>query len=145
MNATDPEDVLWKVQFTDEGTTSSASLHRLNVYFIAEDPFVYASRVASAHELRRTVEKQIVRNIYADFMPMEDMKHLDSEQVSRITINASSSRVLKGAGIPTQSIIQEINMDYTRTMNCIVLEHKVNGGKVGEAGGAGKSMLFAKR
>jgi dynein heavy chain len=138
MSSEDPEDVLWRVDFTDgakEGP-ASASLHRLHVYFIAEDPFVFADRVASAHALRHTIEKNIVKNIYADFMPMEDMRHLDTEQLSRITLNASNTRALKGKGVSAQSIVQEINMDYTRTMNWIVLEHKA-GGKAGEAGGAG--------
>ncbi|GMI07902.1 hypothetical protein TrRE_jg5473 [Triparma retinervis] len=137
MDSEDPEAVLWTVIFNDIAPVdeaketkesverkTSASLHRLNVYFLAEDPFVFADRVAAAHSARKLAERQIMKNIYMDFMPLEDMKHLDNEQMNRIKSSAFKSRQLKKSDINPTQIIAEINMDFTRTMNGIVLMHK---------------------
>jgi dynein heavy chain len=56
-------------------------------------------------------------------MPTQDLPELDSEQISRITQMATAARYLKKRGnIDTQAIFQDVNMDFARTMNLIIME-----------------------
>jgi dynein heavy chain len=95
-------------------------LHRIFVHFEAEDPFVYATRVAEAVEQRREVESFLRFNFFIDSMPTEDIPPLMQEQVNRMLGYALNSKKLKDKLMDTSQLIHEINIEYARTMNKIV-------------------------
>ena len=63
--------------------------------FNAEDPRIFAQRVAQAHQERIYADSQIRYNFFIDNMPNQELPELDSEQVSRILHMATASRYLK--------------------------------------------------
>lgn len=56
-------------------------------------------------------------------MPNQELPELDSEQVSRILHMATASRYLKSRqNVDTTGILIEVNLDFGRTMNQIIME-----------------------
>ena len=100
----------------------STWMHRIFVHFEAESPFVYADRMAEAIQQRREVEASLRFNFFIDSMPTEDIPPLMQEQVNRMLGYALNSKKLKDKLMDTSQLINEINIEYARTMNKIVLE-----------------------
>lgn len=63
--------------------------------FLAEDPTVFARRVAHAHMSRAKTEALLRYHLYIDCMPTEEMAELDSDSLHRIVSTARSSPRLK--------------------------------------------------
>ena len=61
-------------------------------------------------------------NLYIDCMPTEDLCQLDSEQVNRIMSSAMSASQLHQNTVDTSQLLNEVNMDYVRTMNSIIFK-----------------------
>jgi len=119
--------VLWKVSFPESEAGAGpqeASLHRLYICFVAEDPVSFADRLADAHSRRQKANNEIIKQIYADCMPREEIKQLEAEQISRISAQAMKTRPFKNAVVDTKPILSEINMIFMRTMNSIIFNHK---------------------
>lgn len=56
-------------------------------------------------------------------MPCLELPELDSEQQSRILQMATASRYLKQrSNVETNNIVGEVNLDFGRTMNWIIME-----------------------
>jgi len=56
-------------------------------------------------------------------MPTEELSELDPEQISRIIHMATASRYLKSRqNVDTTGIMYEVNQDFARTMNKIIME-----------------------
>lgn len=56
-------------------------------------------------------------------MPTEELSELDPEQISRIIHMATASRYLKSrANVDTTGIMYEVNQDFARTMNKIIMD-----------------------
>jgi len=56
-------------------------------------------------------------------MPQQGLPELDTEQVNRIVHMALSSKYLKErAPVETTSILYEVQVDFGRTMNQIIME-----------------------
>ena len=53
--------------------------------FAAEDPEVFASRVAEAFNIRKMTESLFRYNLYIDCMPMEGVGELDQASLKRMT------------------------------------------------------------
>ena len=51
----------------------------MHILFEAEDPRIFAKRVAHAHQQRSYAESIIRYNFYIDNMPTEDINALDNE------------------------------------------------------------------
>jgi len=58
-------------------------------------------------------------NYYIDNMPMQDLNELDSEQKKRLE---STCRTKKLDSEDITGLLQEVNNDYTRTMNKIIFD-----------------------
>ena len=58
---------------------------RVRLMFAAEDPQVFAQRVAHAFYARRNVEALIRYNLYIDCMPMDGVGELDQVSLKRMT------------------------------------------------------------
>ena len=106
----------------DDGTTEKAELTRINLLFSAEDPRIFAQRVAKAHKDRIYADSQIRYNFFIDNMPKTDLPELDTEQTGRIKEKAKAAKCLKDAQVDINSITQEVNKDYQRTMNKIIFD-----------------------
>jgi len=104
-------------------TSEYVELTRINLLFNSEDPRIFAQRVAQAHQERIFADSQIRYNFFIDNMPAEELSELDPEQISRIIHMATASRYLKSRqNVDTTGIMYEVNQDFARTMNKIIME-----------------------
>ena len=97
-------------------------LPRMYVCFQAEDPFQFVKRFVETHVERSKSELQLCYDFYVDNMPTEDIPLLTNEQVNRILVYALNSKKLKDKLMDTSQLINEINIDYARTMNKLVFD-----------------------
>lgn len=67
---------------------------RVQLYFKAEDPAVFAKRVASSYKARRYTESLLRYNLYIDCMPMEGVGELDQASLKRMTEWAKGAPML---------------------------------------------------
>lgn len=106
-----------------DGLEQYTELTRINLLFNSEDPRIFAQRVAQAHSERIYADSQIRYNFFIDYMPQQGLPELDTEQVNRIVHMALSSKYLKErAPVETTSILYEVQVDFGRTMNQIIME-----------------------
>jgi dynein heavy chain len=109
-----------------DNTSEYVELTRINLLFNAEDPRIFAQRVAQAHTERIYADSIIRYNFFIDNMPPQELPELDSEQTQRIISMATAARALKMAGkIETQTILSEVGIDFGRTMNRIIMEKAI--------------------
>eukprot|EP00959_Pyramimonas_sp_CCMP1952_P123227 2576280-Pyramimonas_sp.AAC.1 len=62
-------------------TGKMVEVPRIDVYFLAEDPFNFVERRVHAHTLRQDTESTLLYNLFVDSMPTEDIPPLTVEQV----------------------------------------------------------------
>ena len=105
-----------------DGSKLPPSLSRMHICFKAEDPFNFVERVADAHARRSLAEKELLYKLYIDCMPTDDMKPLDAEQCARVQSLAVNSKVLRQTNLDTSVLMNEISIEYLRTMNRIILD-----------------------
>ena len=106
----------------DNGAHPQSALHRLSVCFDAEDPVIFTRRVAAAKKARQMTEAVIRYNLYVDCMPADELGKLDAEQVSRVLARAMSTNEMRRNEFDTSTLLNEINVDYARTMNKIIFD-----------------------
>jgi dynein heavy chain len=64
------------------------------------------------------VMNSLAMNLYVDCMPVDNLRPLDSEQVSRILLRAMNSRDLSAnSSLDTSSLLQQYNLNHMRTLN----------------------------
>ena len=127
---TDKELFECEVRFPSEESHSRPGRHqssavfalirpRILICFDGEDPFVYALRVAACLQSQRRSEMRMLYNLYVDCMPTDEMASLDGEQIGRISTLAVNTRKLQHHVMAedTAKIMQDVGMDYVRTMN----------------------------
>lgn len=129
------EDEKFVCEFEDG--TPTALVARLDLCFKAEDPFNFARRVASAHQSRREAEALLRYNLYVDCMPTDDTPQLNTEQVNRVLSSALNAPELKQPGVDVSGLLDEVNMDYRRTMNKIIFDINLR-----QTDGSGEHMFF---
>eukprot|EP00959_Pyramimonas_sp_CCMP1952_P475418 9504169-Pyramimonas_sp.AAC.4 len=81
---------------------------RVWVFFLAEDPFMFARRVAEASQLRDWVESMLRYNFLIDSMPTDDLPGLTSEQVHRITEYALNTKRLQDKLMGVSTLLREV-------------------------------------
>ena len=119
----------------EDSTKNKCEVSRINLLFDAEDPRIFAQRVAKAHRDRKFADSQMRYNLLVLHMPTEDLYELDSEQISRIKNMAENRQAQSkeaqgkdsgkdGAGKLKMSdqLLAEINKNYARTLNKIILD-----------------------
>jgi len=122
----DEEREVYTGYWDSASATEYVELTRINLLFNAEDPRIFAQRVAQAHSERIYADSQIRYNFFIDYMPQQELPDLDTEQVSRILYMATASRYLKNCGnVETTGILLEVQLDFYRTMNQIIMEKKM--------------------
>lgn len=95
--------------------------------FLAEDPFVFAKRVARAIQSRDEVQKGLLYNLYIDSMPVEGVPMLTPEQLNRVMNLALNSSRIRQKSLDTTGVVDELNFEYSRTMNRIVFDKELVG------------------
>ena len=68
---------------------------RIRLYFLSEDPSLYAKRVATAHESRLEAVHAMRYHLCIDSMPADDMHSLSVEQINRVLTLALNSKNLR--------------------------------------------------
>ena len=99
-----------------------AIVHRLSVCFDAENPTQFVNRLEHCVKSRRIAESCIRYNLYVDCMPAEELGGLDAEQVNRVLSRAISTNAMRENEFDTSTLLNEINVDYSRTMNKIIFD-----------------------
>lgn len=110
-----------EVAFADK---SSSKLHRLYVCFDTEDPLNYCNRFITAITAKSVARNVFALQLYVDCMPVDFLRPLDPEQVSRILDKAVSS-VFKNVTIDTSVMMEQYNLNHMRTINQLILSHKL--------------------
>ncbi|BHF69813.1 Dynein heavy chain 1, axonemal [Sparganum proliferum] len=86
---------------------------RIQIRFIAEDPVIFAKRIATAFRAREDTEAGIRYNLYLDCMPTEGLVEMDQAALKRIKYLAKDSTpVLKtkpGCFCPVSSFFRQVS------------------------------------
>ena len=117
-----PEDS-YKLVWADNH--SECELPRLQIMFLGEDPFVFAKRIVRALQSRDVVYQGLLYNLYIDSMPVEGVPMLAPEQLNRVMSLALNTNRVRHKSIDTTGIIDELNFEYSRTMNRIVFDKEL--------------------
>ncbi|XP_048578532.1 dynein axonemal heavy chain 1-like isoform X2 [Nematostella vectensis] len=110
-------------------TESQFSVPRIRVLFNAEDPMVFAERVAKAFALRRETEALLRYNLYIDCMPMDGVPRLDSSSIDRMVNWARDTRTLRKDDNLEENVrllCKEVQIDFARSMNRITFDRVVS-------------------
>ena len=91
--------------------------------------------MSEAYKSRSKAESLIRYNLYVDCMPTDEVGQLDSEQISRVLGSALSTPDLRQNELDTSQLLNEVNVDYARTMNKIVFDANIVGACFFELGG----------
>ncbi|MCO5574018.1 hypothetical protein L7F22_027796 [Adiantum nelumboides] len=111
---------MYLVQWIDTGQT--LWIPRIFLHFKAENPFVYVKRFTQAYKLRDQTESLMRYNLYVDSMPTEGIPALGPEQEERIRQLTFNVKEYTEKGIDLGNHLNEINTDFARVMNQIVLD-----------------------
>jgi dynein heavy chain len=122
MEMIEPDD-MYKVVWAD--THEECELPRLQIMFLGEDPFVFAKRMVRALQSRDTAYQGLMYNLYIDSMPVEGVPMLAPEQLNRVMTLALNTNRVRHKSIDTTGIIDELNFEYSRTMNRIVFDKEL--------------------
>ncbi|OMJ85153.1 hypothetical protein SteCoe_13621 [Stentor coeruleus] len=111
----------------DEPSKKDVEVPKINLLFLAEDPYVFAKRVAEAHRQRQVAENMIKYNFFIDNMPTEEIHTLDSDQKIRLVTKATNVKYMNKSINPENSpLVYEVCLDFARTMNKIIFEKHSN-------------------
>ena len=68
---------------------------RIQLHFLAEDPRVFADRVAKAYRDRKRTEAELRTALFIDCMPIDGIGKLDDERIKRMIEFAKTSAISK--------------------------------------------------
>ncbi|KAK4475605.1 hypothetical protein MN116_000880 [Schistosoma mekongi] len=102
---------------------------RIQVMFLAEDPHIFAKRVATAFKSRQQHESALKYNLYLDCMPNEGIGELSNAVLKRMIFLAKGGAYSIKSGKRLDSILQnlekEVTFEYWRSMNDIILRQLI--------------------
>ncbi|KAM8930485.1 dynein axonemal heavy chain 1 isoform 1-T1 [Pelodytes ibericus] len=102
---------------------------RIRLLFCAENPCVFAQRIAAACKLRKQTEALLLYNLYIDCMPESGRFAIAGESLSRMTnLSLTTSRLKKDKKrlhLQLKQLELEISLDYERTMNKLIFDRRV--------------------
>lgn len=94
---------------------------RIRLYFLSEDPSLYARRVATAHQARKEAVHAMRYHLCVDSMPADDMHSLSVEQINRVLTLALNSKFLRvGLNVDHQLTCAH---PWTCAFICVVPKH----------------------
>ncbi|CAF1258579.1 unnamed protein product, partial [Adineta ricciae] len=110
--------------YSPDGTHGRYWVPRIQLHFLAEDPRVFADRVAKAYHDRKRTEAELRSTLFIDCMPTDGTGKLDDERIKRmieLTKTSAISKTIKDEYVTP--IVEEVNLDYARTMNSMIFEN----------------------
>ena len=82
----------------------------------------------SAYYRRAYADSLIRYNYYIENMPTDEIPELSNEQIAKIITQALTARSFKGKSqLDTQPLINEVNIDFAKTMNKIIFDKHMKG------------------
>jgi len=118
-----------------EGTfnhiNQKAKLPRIYIMFDDEDPRHFVKRFKHAYQTRLYADSLIKYNYYIENMPSGGITELDHEKINRILILTQNTKALRGKSSADTTLLNEINLDFVKTMNKIIFDKHLK-----EKGGA---------
>lgn len=106
-----------------ENTREKVKLARIFILFDEEDPRIFARRFKAAYEKRIQADALIKYNYYVENMPKHQIPEIDAYQVNRILTMTQNSKALRGkSSADTTTLLNEMNVDFAKTMNKIVFD-----------------------
>ncbi|KAH9163072.1 hypothetical protein LEN26_000647, partial [Aphanomyces euteiches] len=100
-------------------------VHRVHLCFEMESREKFVDRLLATIRRRQESEARLRFALYIENMPNDVEAQLDSDRVNSILSFAlSSSRLSTNAG--TSKLLEEVNDDYMRTMNLLILQTNIN-------------------
>ena len=127
----DEDAAMYKVRL--EGEDRVLLRARVLLMFKADDPFMFAKRVAAALFMRDKTTRELVYNLCLDCMPVDFLPAMTEQQVQRIVKKAVTTKKLLSEHVDAtkgllttekSSIIEEVNLDYLRALNRCILDQK---------------------
>jgi len=118
---------LFQVQWMDgEATPVSGEVSKLRLLIHGEGPGVFADKIQFAFLALKRVQSRARLNFFIDNMPTDDIQCLDVDQISRVLDLAKNMSALREAAIEpaANDLVREVNLDFARTMNKIILTHQ---------------------
>ncbi|KAJ3111551.1 Dynein heavy chain 1, axonemal [Phlyctochytrium bullatum] len=105
---------------------NEAWMDRIDIMFLAEDPFNFARRVAAAHAARENAAFALGYHFCIDCMPTEESLTIAPEALETIFSKALGGRALKSFPESFKRVMEsEIKLDYCRSMNKQLLDLEV--------------------
>jgi dynein heavy chain, axonemal len=104
--------------------TATIEVHRIQLCFRAEDPFIFTRRVAAAYAAREAAEAAIRYQLYIECMPIEELPTMEKERVSRMLALALCTPKLRENKLNASSLVNEVQLEYSRTMSAIIFEQR---------------------
>lgn len=92
---------------------------RIRLYFLSEDPFLYAKRVVTAHQARKEAVHAMRYHLCVDSMPADAMHSLSVEQINRVLMLALNSKFLRVQAQLTVGCLQCTHLCVD--CNCIIM------------------------
>jgi len=86
---------------------------------------MFAKRIVRALQSRDVAYQGLLYNLYIDSMPVEGVPMLAPEQLNRVMTLALNTNRVRHKSIDTTGIIDELNFEYSRTMNRIVFDKEL--------------------
>ncbi|KAK3782184.1 hypothetical protein RRG08_032935 [Elysia crispata] len=103
-------------------------VERWRIMFRAEDPRIFADRLAFAYHSRRMCEAQLRYTLYVDCMPTDGLGDLSDKNFEQIRYWAHSTPGLakfKKLKEASEKVEKEITLDFCRVMNQFILDKAV--------------------
>lgn len=109
------------------GKSAQHWVPRIRLYFLSEDPFLYAKRVATAHEARKEAVHAMRYHLCVDSMPADAMYSLSVEQINRVLTLALNSKFLRVWADLCHELtcVRYVIMHLYVACNCIILHKPV--------------------
>lgn len=112
-------------EFTVKFADCTKSLHRLYICFDTEDPANYCDRFNQAIQLRAIARNVFALQVYVDCMPVDFLRPLDSEQVTRVLEKAMNKEIREDTALDPSIVVEQFNLNHMRTINQLILTHKL--------------------
>ncbi|XP_053845413.1 dynein axonemal heavy chain 1 [Vidua macroura] len=101
---------------------------RVCLQFLAEDPQVFAERVACADSLRKKTQGLLMYHLYVDCMPTEGLDTISEkslQRVKRLAIHTHRLKDEKSMLDQISSLEKEVKLEYKHTMNMVSFDRVV--------------------
>ena len=112
-------------EFTVSFGDDRVCMHRLYLCFSTEDPRQYCDRFMHAIQSKNAARNVFALQLYVDCMPVDFLRPLDPEQISRVLDKAITTDLKVNALVDPSLIVEQYNLNHMRTVNQLILTFKM--------------------